>query len=498
MSISRQEVLLVLSILLVLGVAATLARLWRARRHGLSIRLQVFLALGVLTFVVTGTFAVIVVDRFEARGALFAHRAALEDARVVATLVSRSMDVLGTSLPAGARMLEQTRVLYGFTERAGETRVQLLDERGQLLFDSLHGSPDPALAQQPEVQAALAGDVDTIARLPTPHVVAAAVPIKVKQRVVGVARIEASTFGMSDLLSDIAPKVALLALMLGCAAALAGILIGRSVAAPMERLTQAATRIAAGERLATLPVPRGREVRELTAAVLSMRRELEQRHLFEALAADLSHQLKNPVAAIRAAAEVLPDAIADDPPAARNFAQHIADSAGKLDALVRDLLALARLEARGVAVASDPIDLRAVAQRAMVDVGAQAATRQVALELVAADALPVRGDEAWLQRAIENLLGNAIGFAPAGSTVTVRASAAASHLALSVIDHGPGIDPAIRARLFERFVTTRQQAGGTGLGLAIVRAVVEAHGGRVELRAPGPGGTELTLLLPQA
>lgn len=497
MSFSRQEVLLVLSVLLVLGVAATLARLWRARRHGLSIRLQIFLALGVLTFVVTGAFAVIVVDRFEARGALFAHRAALEDARVVATLVSRSMDVLGTSLPAGARMLEQTRVLYGFTERAGETRVQLLDEKGQLLFDSLRAPPDPALAQQPEVLAALAGNVDTIARLPTPHTVAAAVPIKSKDQVVGVARIEASTFGMSELLSDIAPKVALLALLLGCAAALAGILIGRSVAAPMERLTQAATRIAAGERLATLPVPRGREVRALTAAVLSMRRELEQRHLFESLAADLSHQLKNPVAAIRAAAEVLPDAIADDPPAARHFAQRIADSALKLDALVRDLLALARLEARGVVVADQPLDLRALAERALADVAGQAKARQVALVLDATGALPVHGDEHWLQRAIENLLSNAIGFAPAGSTVTVRVSAGAGQLALSVIDRGPGVDPAIRDRLFERFVTTRQQEGGTGLGLAIVRAVAEAHAGRAELRAAGPGGTELALLLPR-
>ncbi|MBN2360112.1 MAG: HAMP domain-containing protein [Deltaproteobacteria bacterium] len=498
MSVSRQEVLLVLSILLVLGVAATLARLWRARRHGLSIRLQVFVALGVLTSVVTGAFAVIVVDRFEARGALFAHRAALADARVVATLVARSMEALGTTLPAGARMLEQTRVLYGFTERAGETRVQLLDERGQLLFDSLRGAPDPALVRQPEVQAALAGQIDPIARLPMPNVVAAAVPIVVKERVVGVARIEASTFGMAELLSDIAPKVALLALLLGCAAALAGILIGRSLAAPMERLTQAAARIAAGERQAALPVPRGREVRALTSAVLSMRRELEQRHLFESLAADLSHQLKNPVAAIRAAAEVLEEAIADDPVAARRFALRINESAAKLDALVRDLLALARLEARGVVVAAEAIDLRATAERAIAEMAPQAAARQVAVELAPGAPAPVRGDESWLRRAIENLLSNAIAAAPAGSAVVVRCGESASLVALSVGDRGPGVDPAIRDRLFERFATTRQDAGGTGLGLAIVRAVAEAHGGRAELRAPGPGGTEFALLLPRA
>ena len=100
---------------------------------------------------------------------------------------------------------------------------------------------------------------------------------------------------------------------------------------------------------------------------------------------------------------------------------------------------------------------------------------------------PVRGDERWLRRAVDNLLTNAVRYAPEGSVVDVHLHVEGDYAILRVRDRGPGVSPALRPRLFDRFVTDRTDADGTGLGLAIVRSVAEHHGGRVELLEVSPG-----------
>ncbi len=191
------------------------------------------------------------------------------------------------------------------------------------------------------------------------------------------------------------------------------------MAGPIERLTRAAERVAEGERQAPLPEPRGREVRALTHALEQMRRELEERHALENFVADLSHELKNPVAAIRASAEVLTEGAADDPQTARRFALRIRESADKLQQLTQDLLSLARLEARGIE-SPEAVDLAMLAREAVDAQQEAAAARHVRLELLRPEAAaPVRGDRVWLRRALENLLGNAVQHSPDGAQVLV-------------------------------------------------------------------------------
>jgi signal transduction histidine kinase len=300
-------------------------------------------------------------------------------------------------------------------------------------------------------------------------------------------------------MSDVAPKVALLAFIFAVASAVLAIVIGGAVAAPIERLTRAAERVAEGERQAPLPEPRGKEVRALTRALEQMRRELEERHALENFVADLSHELKNPVAAIRASAEVLTEGAADDPQTARRFALRIRESADKLQQLTQDLLSLARLEARGIEAPEEAVDLCTIAREAVDAQGEAAAVRKVRLELVRPEgAALVRGDQIWLRRALENLLGNAVQHSPEGARVVVAIAAEGQGVTATVRDSGAGVDPAIRGKLFERFSTTRHGEGGTGLGLAIVRAVAELHGGRAELRESSAQGSLFALALPKA
>ncbi|HET8937979.1 MAG TPA: ATP-binding protein, partial [Polyangiales bacterium] len=210
-----------------------------------------------------------------------------------------------------------------------------------------------------------------------------------------------------------------------------------------------------------------------------------------------SHELKNPIAAIRASSEVLADALESDPRSARHFLARIEEAALKLDHLTADLLTLARVEAHGQVRRAGRIDLRDVLHKAIATLRIVAEERSLTFLAHAPEAAAVRGEAPALQRAIENLLQNACTYAPPGSVVEARIEQAGRELALLVLDRGPGVDPAVAARAFERFTTTRQTQGGTGLGLAIVRAVAEAHGGRAELRPRAADGvTTFALVLP--
>src|SRR6267142_2625944 len=300
-----QELLLALALLFLLGVGATAVRLLGARRTGLSLRLQVFIPLAATTLLLSAAFAMIVIDRFTARASMFATRAAEDEARAIAELAARTpQDSLRP-------------ILQAFTRSAIDTDVALLDGNGQVLLEA--GEAHPGVAR-----------------------VSAEAPVAGGGRV----RVRKATFGMVQLMSDVAPKVALLAFMFAVASAALAMLIGGAVAAPIERLTRAAQRVAAGERQGPLPEPRGREVRELTHALESMRGELEERHALETFVADVSHELKNPVAAIRASAEVLTEGAADHPETARRFALRIRESADKLQQLTQDLLSMPRASRR--------------------------------------------------------------------------------------------------------------------------------------------------------
>ena len=465
----REVYLVGMAALFLLGLAATAERILRARRHGYSVRLQIFVPLAATTLALSASFAAIVIDRFQSRAAVFARKAAEDEARVVAALVLHAMDSPGVTLDQAARGMESTLVLQAFSRGAIDTEVQVLDAGGAVLLSA-------GAAQ---------------ARVGAP-VVESTVALKA-----GSVRVRKSSFGMLQLLNEVAPRVALVALVFALLSAAVAILLGNAVAIPIERLTRAAERVAAGERQAALPEPRGREVRALTHALESMRRELEQRHALESFVADLSHELKNPIASVLAAAEVLEDAT-DDPATARKFAARIRESAAVLSALTLDLLSLAKLEARGIVDSRRKVDLCAIAREAVEAQSAQAQARRVRVEVSLPESAPVRGDPVWLRRAVENLIANALQHSTAASSVRLEVRPSASSWLLTVADQGPGVDAAIRDRLFIRFATTRHGIGGTGLGLAIVRAVAESHGGTAQLRSSGPGGAVFEIELPRA
>jgi len=242
--------------------------------------------------------------------------------------------------------------------------------------------------------------------------------------------------------------------------------------------------------------PTGRIV--VTMTDITQRRRLEV--LRRDFVANASHELKTPVAAVRALADTLQTALPDDPEAGQRFAERIGREAERLEALVRDLLDLSRVERGTLDV--EPVDLVGMVKEVVGGYADLAEERRIRLDTELRPGISLRGDRAQLGLLLSNLIDNALRYTPAGGTVCVRLDPAESRAVLQVADSGEGIPAGELPRVFERFYRVdkarARRTGGTGLGLAIVRHVAEAHGGTVRVDSELARGTTFTVTLPLA
>jgi two-component system phosphate regulon sensor histidine kinase PhoR len=219
--------------------------------------------------------------------------------------------------------------------------------------------------------------------------------------------------------------------------------------------------------------------------------------------ANVSHELKTPLAAIRGYAETLADGAMAEPDTARRFTARILEQCRRLQALLDDLLTLSRLESVEVPQEREPVELGPLIEREIELLAPAAQERRVAVGFEpAAGVPPLLGDPAGLGRLVGNLLDNAIKYNRPGGRVTVRLAAEPDGVRLEVADTGIGIPGEALPRIFERFYRVdkgrARDEGGTGLGLAIVKHAALAHGGRVEVDSTAGEGTVFRVHLPTA
>jgi two-component system phosphate regulon sensor histidine kinase PhoR len=218
---------------------------------------------------------------------------------------------------------------------------------------------------------------------------------------------------------------------------------------------------------------------------------------------NISHELRTPIASLKALVETLRVAALDDPPAAQRFLNRAEEEVDALTQLVQELLELSRIESGKV-----PLRLTATAVEEVVllpveRLRAQAERNNLTLTIdIPADLPPVMADASRIQQVIGNLVHNAVKFTPEGGTVEVRArlDEGGTAVELSVIDTGVGIPTADLSRIFERFYKAdrARSGGGTGLGLAISRHLVKAHGGQLEVKSKEGKGSTFYFSLPTA
>jgi two-component system phosphate regulon sensor histidine kinase PhoR len=220
--------------------------------------------------------------------------------------------------------------------------------------------------------------------------------------------------------------------------------------------------------------------------------------------ANLSHELRTPVAALKALVETLEEGAVDDPIEGPRFLQRMHIEVDRLAQMVTELLDLARAEAGRLDLQPVPCradDLVREAAERIRPTATRAELRvDITIDQVDDDELWVRADPRRISQILANLLGNALKFTPAQGRIETGARRRGDGVELWVSDTGVGIEPAHLSRVFERFYKTdpsRASGGGTGLGLAIAKHMVLAHGGQIWAESAGPGrGSTFRITLP--
>jgi two-component system sensor histidine kinase MprB len=278
-------------------------------------------------------------------------------------------------------------------------------------------------------------------------------------------------------------------------AAAAGWAVARNGLRPVRRLTRNVERIARTEDLQPLPVEGDDEIARLATAfndmlvALSASRDRQRR-----LVADAGHELRTPLTSLRTNLDLLLQADASgglDAGARSELLEDVRAQIEEMSTLVGDLVELARDEPLRTVV--EQVDLADVVDRAV----ARARRRGTGLTFdVETEPWWVTGEAASLERAVTNLLDNAVKWSPPGGAVRIRLN----HGTLTVDDQGPGIAPGDRDHVFDRFYRSEESRSmpGSGLGLSIVRQVIERHSGNVRVDENDGGGTRMVLQLPGA
>ncbi|MGH3009995.1 MAG: sensor histidine kinase [Gaiellaceae bacterium] len=215
----------------------------------------------------------------------------------------------------------------------------------------------------------------------------------------------------------------------------------------------------------------------------------------------VSHDLRTPLTSVIGYTELALDDGGGTDTERRNYLEIVSRNAQRLLRLVDDLLFIARLQAgRGLELQTGPLDVATIAQQTVLEGQPRAHDRGIELRYTGADAAPAIADRGRVFQLLDNLVGNAIKFTPAGGLVEVAAESASDSVTLEVRDTGIGLDPTDAEHLFERFFRTERatsaQIPGTGLGLFIAQAITIAHGGQISARSRDGGGTIFRVELP--
>jgi signal transduction histidine kinase len=300
-------------------------------------------------------------------------------------------------------------------------------------------------------------------------------------------------------------------LLLTAAAVVVAMVIFYPARRRLRALEHAAQRLGGGDLGARAPQRGGDEIARVAAAFNRMAGELEARDaalrtsdaLRRQMMADVSHELKTPLTAMRGYIETLrmPEVVLDAERRDRYF-ETIDRETRRLERIVKDLLDLARYEHGGVVLQRRLFDIERLFENVAGRHEREAHTKGVAIRIhVDAHADQVVADPDRIEQAIENLVGNALRHTPAGGTITLSATHADGAATLSVADTGAGIAAEHLPHVFERFykVDTARAAEstGSGLGLSITKAIVERHGGTIRVSSQ-PGHTTFTVVLPQS
>ncbi len=360
----------------------------------------------------------------------------------------------------------------------------------------------------PEVAAALRGSPADVVRVDAENqlVISVAVPVQRVRATVGVLLLSTQPGEIDSIVATERWGVLRIALVAATVTIVLSLLLAGTIAGPLRRLSEAA------EKVQTSPTSREEipdftyrtdEVGHLSRALRSMTSSLYNRiEAIERFAADVAHELKNPLTSLRSAVETLPRAKREEDRERLNaIIQH---DVRRLDRLISDISNASRLDAELARESAEPVDFEKLTET-MVGIHRDlAAERKVNVVLeprVGKFAPTMLGHDSRLAQVINNLIDNAVSFSPEGGTVAVRISTTEDRIVVVVTDEGPGIRGDV-SRIFQRFYTDRPDGehfgDHSGLGLAISKQIIDAHRGTIVAEnRTDRSGAQFTVSLPR-
>jgi heavy metal sensor kinase len=279
-----------------------------------------------------------------------------------------------------------------------------------------------------------------------------------------------------------------------------GYAVAKRALAPVERMTERARSITADRLNERLPVHNpddemGRLALVFNETLARLQASFDQMRHFTA---DVSHELRTPLTAIRSVGEVGLRGHRDEH-AYRGIIGSMLEEADRLASLVDRLLTLSRAETHQSPLSTEVVDVRALAEDVTAHLGVLAEEKGQTLDVRSQGRPMAIGDRVVLRQALINLVDNAIKFTPSGGAIVLEVSTTPTEALVDVVDGGPGIPPAVRDHIFDRFYRAEHvmTTTGTGLGLSIAKGAVEANGGRLTLEASGPAGSTFRIAMPR-
>ncbi|MBI3911771.1 MAG: HAMP domain-containing protein [Armatimonadetes bacterium] len=464
--------------------------------RSLSLRYRLALTYTLLIFLAVTVLGVRVLSAVKQYYLESIREATAEHTRLVARLLSQSLDRAGP--PADLKSL-----CDALGKQVG-AQVTLLGAGGVALADSQsNGSSGVHRAGRQERACAVCHEEER--KVESVHSVE---PVRVAGSPVREVQLTVPSLTVARALSKIRRMAIDTMIVTMLLAGWLSFRIATSLSRPVARMEKMARRVADGDLEQHLTVTSSDEVGRLAESLNLMTRRLremvqrlkKERDACEVFAADVSHQLRTPVTALRATCEALLVGGIHDPAVATEFLQTLERQSRHLSALLDDILSIARLDTGVERYSRAPVEVNEVLHDVARLMEPVAAEKQVRFEVAPGPPAVVNANCQQLEQVLANLLDNAVKYSPVGESVVLGAEREDEWIRVFVEDHGSGIPPADLARIFERFYRSSdphtRHLAGTGLGLSIVKEIIEAYGGQVFVESTVGVGSRFSFILP--
>lgn len=378
--------------------------------------------------------------------------------------------------------------IYDLEKTSVDFRVYITNKKGRVIFDSANGFDEGEdYSQWNDVYRTLHGEYGARTSRddpsdPNSSVLYVAAPVNLNGELIGVLAVGKPTRNANIFIAAAQSHFLIGALAVGLGLLLVSLILSSMITRPIARLTRYAREVRDGGR-PKLPKLGSSETRDLGIAFEEMRDALEGKQYIESFVQSLTHEIKSPLSAIRGASELLEESM--DADRRSQFLGNIRAETDRLQTIVDRLLELASLEARKLPLELSPLELTELIDE-VIDWGELIREEdEIRLKRDFSGPVVVMGDRFLLERAVTNLVKNAIEFSPRRGEVLFRLEQREKELELQIVDHGPGIPEYAKERVFERFYSLARPNSGkksSGLGLNFAREVAEQHGGKVYVK----------------